>query len=119
MTTNGAVSTVKAQRVADQAEQNAKFDEKRLEALDYGDLTSKGAHARKVLEGVGDGNWESEVTIDDEQPMPGAEDSAKMRIAHIKIYRTGDDVSRYSLDAPLSSPSGSSCGRIGRNASLP
>lgn len=103
MMSSGTLSTVKAERVANQAEQNAALDVSRLKALDYDDLDSKGAHARKVIDGVGDGNWESEVTIDPEQPLNGGDDDAKLRIAHVKVYRTGDTTSRYSLDVPLTS----------------
>ena len=101
MMSSGTLSTVKAERTAYQAEQNTALDVSRLKALDYDDLDSKGAHARKVIEGVGDGNWESEVTIDPEQPLNGGDDDAKLRIAHVKVYRTGDTTSRYSLDVPL------------------
>lgn len=103
MMSSGTLSTVKAERTAYQAEQNTALDVSRLKALDYDDLDSKGAHARKVIEGVGDGNWESEVTIDPEQPLNGGDDDAKLRIAHVKVYRTGDTTSRYSLDVPLTS----------------
>lgn len=105
MMSSGTLSTVKAERTAYQAEQNTALDVSRLKALDYDDLDSKGAHARKVIEGVGDGNWESEVTIDPEQPLNGGDDDAKLRIAHVKVYRTGDTTSRYSLDVPLTSQS--------------
>lgn len=107
MMSSGTLSTVKAERTAYQAEQNTALDVSRLKALDYDDLDSKGAHARKVIEGVGDGNWESEVTIDPEQPLNGGDDDAKLRIAHVKVYRTGDTTSRYSLDVPLTSQNGS------------
>lgn len=106
MMSSGTLSTVKAERTAYQAEQNTALDVSRLKALDYYDLDSKGAHDRKVIEGVGDGNWESEVTIDPEQPLNGEYDDAKLRIAHVKVYRTGDTTSRYSLDVPLTSRSG-------------
>ena len=106
MMSSGTLSTVKAERTAYQAEQNTALDVSRLKALDYDDLDSKGAHARKVIEGVGDGNWESEVTIDPEQPLNGGDDDAKLRIAHVKVYRTGDTTSRYSLDVPLTSQNG-------------
>lgn len=106
MMSSGTLSTVKAERTAYQAEQNTALDVSRLKALDYDDLDSKGAHARKVIEGVGDGNWESEVTIDPEQPLNGGDDDAKLRIAHVKVYRTGDTTSRYSLDVPLTSQYG-------------
>lgn len=101
------LSTVKAERTAYQAEQNTALDISHLKVLDYDDFDSKWAHVRKVIEDVGDGNLESEVTIDPEQPLNGGDDDEKFRIVHVKVYRTGDTTSRYILDVPLSSRSNS------------
>lgn len=69
MTSNGAIATVHAERVAKQAEQNAAVDIARLKATDYSELDKKAAHSRKTIPDVGDGDWESEVTINPETTL--------------------------------------------------
>ena len=104
MMSSGTFNTAKAERVALQAEQVAQIDITRLHNLEYDNLDSQGAHARKAIEGLADSlGWESEVTIDPEQPLSGSGGDAKVRIAHLAVYRQGDAVSRYNVDVPLTS----------------
>jgi len=98
---SGAINTVQFERVAKQAKQNAELDTEKLTSLDFDDLDAKGAHGRQAMPGIGDGLWESEVTLDPETLVHGLKTETKMRIAHVSIYRKGDPVSRYNLDIPL------------------
>ena len=105
MMTSGSFNALAAQRTASQAEQNARIEVKRLENLDYAELSYLAEHPRQVMEGVEDGNWESEVTLGPEKNL-SEDDNVKIRLAHVSIYRTQDSVSRYDVDVPLTSATG-------------
>ena len=103
--TSGGFNALAAQRTASQAEQNARIEVKRLENLDYAELSYLAEHPRQVMDGVEDGNWESEVTLGPEKDLNG-DDNVKIRLAHVSIFRTGDSVTRYDVDVPLTSATG-------------
>lgn len=105
MMTSGGFNALAAQRTASQAEQNARIEVKRLENLDYAELSYLAEHPRQVMEGVEDGNWESEVTLGPEKNL-SEDDNVKIRLAHVAIFRTGDSVTRYDVDVPLTSATG-------------
>lgn len=105
MMTSGSFNALAAQRTASQAEQNARIEVKRLENLDYAELSYLAEHPRQVMDGVEDGNWESEVTLGPEKNL-NDDDDVKIRLAHVSIYRTGDSVTRYDVDVPLTSATG-------------
>ena len=99
---SGAINTVQFERIANQAKQNAELDRAKLIALDFDKLDVEGAHGRQAMPDLGDGEWESEVTLSPETLVHGVQTDTRMRTAHVSIFRKGDPVSRYNLDVPLS-----------------
>ena len=100
MMSSGAMDTAKTQRVTAQAVEAAKLDEAALRNIAYDEIDSKGPHGRRAIDGMDDGSWESSVTIDPERTLSDGEQT-KLKMAHIAIFRTGDSVSRFTLDVPL------------------
>jgi len=100
---SGQFTRIQAGRTAMQAEQYAEIDTNTLRLLSYDDLDSKGAHARQGITSVADADgWQDEIVVGAEKTIDVTTES-KQRIATIKIYKTGDTLSRYSLQVPLSS----------------
>ncbi len=100
---SGQFTRIQAGRTAMQAEQYAEIDANTLRLLSYDDLDSKGAHARQGITSVVDAaGWQDEIVVGAEKTID-ADTESKQRIATIKIYKTGDTLSRYSLQVPLSS----------------
>lgn len=103
MMSSGAMDTAKTQRVTAQAVEAAKLDEAALRNIAYDEIDEKGPHGRRPIEGMDDGSWESSVTIAPERTLSDGE-RTKVKMATIQIFRTGDTVSRFSLEVPLVSP---------------
>lgn len=101
-------SVLAAVRIARQAEQYAEFVANSLKLVDYSELGSA-AHARRSLTGEisGAAGWESSIAMGAEHQI-GANPDNLQRIATVDIFRSGDTLSRYTLQVPLSSASGSS-----------
>jgi len=102
---SGQFSMIQASRTALAAQQYAEIDANTLRLLSYDDLDSdsKGSHARQGITSVADSDgWQDEIVVGAEKTIDAATES-KQRIATIKIYKTGDTLSRYSLEVPLSS----------------
>ncbi len=101
-------SILASARTARQAEQYAEFVASSLKLVDYSEL-STASHARQSLTGeiAGAVGWESRVEIGAEQRIGSNPDNLQ-RIATIDIFQTGDTLSRYTLQVPLSSAGGSS-----------
>lgn len=101
-------SVLAAVRTARQAEQYAEFVANSLKLVDYSELGTA-AHARRSLTGEisGAAGWESRVAIGAEQQIGSNPDNLQ-RIATIDIFQTGDTLSRYTLQVPLSSAGSSS-----------
>ena len=100
MMSSGAMDTAKTQRVTAQAVEAAKLDEAALRNIAYDEIDEKGPHGRRPIEGMDDGSWESSVTVAPEKTLSDGE-RTKVKMATIQIFRTGDTVSRFSLDVPL------------------
>ncbi len=98
-------SVLAAARTARQAEQYAEFVASSLRLVDYDELDTA-AHGRRSLAGeIADADdWESSVVLSDERQF-GADAENVQRIATVDIFRTGDTLSRYTLQVPLSSAS--------------
>lgn len=96
-------SILASARTARQAEQYAEFVASSLKLVDYSEL-STASHARQSLTGeiAGAVGWESRVEIGAEQQIGSNPDNLQ-RIATIDIFQTGDTLSRYTLQVPLSS----------------
>lgn len=71
-----------------------------LRNIAYDEIDAKGPHERRAIEGMDDGSWESSVTVAPEKTLSDGE-RTKVKMATIQIFRTGDTVSRFSLDVPL------------------
>lgn len=106
-------SVLAAVRTARQAEQYAEFVANSLKLVDYSELGTA-AHARRSLTGEisGAAGWESRVAIGAEQQIGSNPDNLQ-RIATIDIFQTGDTLSRYTLQVPLSSAGSGGSGVIG------
>ena len=96
-------SVLAAVRTARQAEQYAEFVANSLKLVDYSELGTA-AHARRSLAGeiAGSAGWESRVAIGAARQIGSNPDNLQ-RIATIDIFQTGDTLSRYTLQVPLSS----------------
>lgn len=96
-------SVLASARTARQAEQYAEFVASSLKLVDYDDLATA-AHARRSLAGeiAGANGWESSVSLSAESSF-GASSENVQRIATVDIFRTGDTLSRFTLQVPLSS----------------
>ena len=98
-------SVLASARTARQAEQYAEFVASSLRLMSYDELDTA-AHDRRSLVGeIADAaDWESSVTLSDERHF-GDDAENVQRIATVDIFRTGDTLSRYTLQVPLSSAS--------------
>ena len=96
-------SVLASARTARQAEQYAEFVASFLRLVDYSELDSA-AHARRSLTSeIADADdWESSVVLSEERQI-GEDAENVQRIATVDIFRTGDTLSRYTLQVPLSS----------------
>ena len=121
-------SVLAAVRTARQAEQYAEFVANSLKLVDYSELGTA-AHARRSLAGeiAGSAGWESRVAIGAARQIGSNPDNLQ-RIATIDIFQTGDTLSRYTLQVPLSSagnsggdtfPVGTILSYIGSTANIP
>ena len=108
--TTSPFSVLASARTARQAEQYAEFVASSLRLVSYDELDTA-AHGRRSLAGeIADADdWESSVTLSDERHF-GDDAENVQRIATVDIFRTGDTLSRYTLQVPLSSASGGTGG---------
>lgn len=100
----GGFGMIKSSRVALQAQQYAEIEVDRLKNVAYENLDSDGAHSRQVIANIQESGWEDEVSIGPENTISGSDD-VKQRIATVNVYKSGDTLSRFTLEVPLSSQS--------------
>lgn len=93
---------LEAKQVANEAEQYAMNEVEYLRQVGFDDL-DEALHDRKSnLEFSGVDGWESVTSFVTEKVI---DDDRSVKIAKVEVYKEGENIPRYSMEVPLSSPS--------------